>query len=109
MISPHGLSAETVAKVREVLSRFPEVEKAVLYGSRAKGSAHPGSDIDLTLFGGCLDERKIGQVDDALDDLLLPYRFDLSIFARITHPDLLDHIRRVGITLYEKAPVAARQ
>jgi uncharacterized protein len=38
---------------------------------------------------------------------LLPYRFDLSIFARITHPDLLEHIRRVGVALYEKTAEAA--
>jgi len=103
----HGLPAETVAKIREVLSRFPEVEKAVLYGSRAKGDARPGSDIDLALFGSRLDQNKVGQIDDALDDLLLPYRFDLSIFARITHPDLLEHIRRVGVALYGKTAEAA--
>lgn len=106
---PHELSADTVAKIREVLSRFPEVEKAVLYGSRAKGNARPGSDIDLTLFGSRLNQRKVGQIDDALDDLLLPYRFDLSIFDRITHSDLLDHIRRVGVALYEKTPVEVKR
>jgi predicted nucleotidyltransferase len=109
MSLPHGLSADTVAKIREVFSRFPEVEKAVLYGSRAKGNARAGSDIDLTLFGSGLDQGKVGQIDDALDDLLLPYRFDLSIFARITHSDLLDHIQRVGVVLYEKTPVEARR
>lgn len=109
MSLPHGLSADTVAKIREVFSRFPEVEKAVLYGSRAKGNARPGSDIDLTLFGSGLDQGKVGQIDDALDDLLLPYRFDLSIFARISHSDLLDHIQRVGVALYEKTPVEAKR
>ena len=81
----------------------------MLYGSRAKGNARPGSDIDLTLFGSGLDQRKVGQIDDALDDLLLPYRIDLSIFARITHSELLDHIQRVGVALYEKTPVEAKR
>lgn len=105
MNAPHGLSGETVAKIREVFSRFPEVEKAVLYGSRAKGQPKPGSDIDLTLFGSRLDRAMIGRIDDELDDLLLPYRFDLSIFADLTHADLIEHVRRVGITFYEKQPV----
>lgn len=109
MSLPHGLSADTVAQIREVFSRFPEVEKAVLYGSRAKGNARPGSDIDLALFGSRLTQRKAGQIDDALDDLLLPYRFDLSIFTRITHSDLVDHIRRVGVALYERTPVEAKR
>ena len=101
----HGLSDETVAKIRAVFARFPEVEQAVLYGSRAKGNARPGSDIDLTLFGSQLDLSLLGQIDDALDDLLLPCRFDLSLYPRLSHPDLLDHIRRVGVTFYEKTPV----
>ncbi|MGH7971437.1 MAG: nucleotidyltransferase domain-containing protein, partial [Limisphaerales bacterium] len=103
----HGLPADTVTKIREVLSRFPEVEKAVLYGSRAKGNAKPGSDIDLTLLGSRLNQRIVGQIDDTLDDLLLPYRFDLSIFARIKDAELLEHIARVGVTFYERTAVEA--
>jgi uncharacterized protein len=99
----HGLSDATVKKIREVLAGFPEVEKAVLYGSRAKGTFKPGSDIDLTLCGPALSLSLLGQIDTALDDLLLPYEMDLSLMSSITHPGLLDHIRRVGVGLYEKS------
>ena len=105
----HGLPAATVARIHEVLARHPEVERVILYGSRAKGNFKPGSDIDLTLVGDKLDPTIIARIDDELDDLLLPYRFDLAIFARITHSDLLDHIRRVGVAFYEKAPVEAKR
>jgi predicted nucleotidyltransferase len=101
----HGLSAATVTKIHEVLSRHPEVERAILYGSRAKGNFKPGSDIDLTLTGSGLDQRIRGRIDEELDDLLLPYEFDLSLFADLTHPELVDHIRRVGIVFYERTPV----
>ena len=105
----HGLSDATVKKIREVLAGFPEVEKAVLYGSRAKGTFKPGSDIDLTLYGPALSFSLLGRIDTALDDLLLPSEMDLSLVASITHPALLDHIRRVGVVLYEKnaLPVGA--
>ena len=105
----HGLSAPTVEKIHGVLSRHPEVEKAILYGSRAKGNYKNGSDIDLTLTGGGLDGGIRGQIDEELDDLLLPYEFDLSLMSSLSHPALLDHIRRVGVVLYEKSaapPVA---
>ena len=46
----HGLTSGTVDRIRSVLARFPQVEKAVLYGSRAKGNYKRGSDIDLTLY-----------------------------------------------------------
>ena len=102
----HGLPAATVAGIHEVFARYPEVERVVLYGSRAKGNFKPGSDIDLTLSGNGLDERILGRIDDALDDLLLPYQFDLSIMTKITHADLLEHIQRVGVVFYEKKPGA---
>ena len=101
----HGLSAATVEKIHGVLSRHAEVERAILYGSRAKGNFKPGSDIDLTLTGSGLDERIRGRIDEELDDLLLPYEFDLSLFADLAHPELIDHIRRVGVVFYERTPV----
>lgn len=102
----HGLSAGTVAKILGVLSRHEEVERAVLYGSRAMGNFKPGSDIDLTLIGHRLDERMRGQIEEELDDLLLPYEIDLSLLAKLTHPGLIDHIRRVGVSFYERTPAA---
>ena len=101
----HGLSDATVRKIQQVLAGFPEVEKAVLYGSRAKGNYKPGSDIDLTLFGEELDERVMSRLYWALDDLLLPYEMDLSNFTDLQHPALIDHIRRVGVVLYDKKTV----
>jgi len=104
----NGLSTDTVTKIHAVLARHPEVERAILYGSRAKGNFKPGSDIDLTLTDGGLDDRVLGQIDEELDELLLPYQFDLSIFARLTQADLLDHIQRVGVVFYEKTPAEAK-
>ncbi len=101
----HGLSTTTVAKVHGVLSRHAEVERAILYGSRAKGNFKPGSDIDLTLAGRGLDANILGRIDEELDDLLLPYEFDLSLFSELDHADLIEHIRRVGVVFYEKNPV----
>ena len=98
----HGLSDATVKKIREVLAGFPEVEKAVLYGSRAKGTFKSGSDIDLTLCGAGLTFSLLARIDTALDDLLLPYEIDLSLMSSITHPALLDHIQRMGVVLYER-------
>lgn len=98
----HGLSDSTVERIREVLSHHPEVEKAMLYGSRAKGTHQHGSDIDLTLCGKQLDHAILTRIENELDDLMLPHRIDLSLFETLTHPELIDHIRRVGVTFYER-------
>ncbi len=98
----HGLSSGTVAQIHAVLARHPQVEKALLYGSRAKGNYKRGSDIDLTLVGSELAHHDLLAIMGELDDLLLPYMIDLSLFASLKHPDLLDHIRRVGVVFYDK-------
>ena len=103
----HGLADGTVAEIQAVLAQFPEVERAVLYGSRAKGNHRPGSDIDLTLIGTGLTSKILGQIQGELEDGYLPYSFDVSLLDQITQPDLIEHIRRVGVVFYEKKAVPA--
>jgi len=60
----------------------------ILYGSRARGNYRNGSDIDLALVGKELDLTTLFKVETELDDLLLPYKIDLSIHHKIENPDL---------------------
>lgn len=42
--------AEAIAnELERALSRFPAVNLAILYGSAARGTMHPGSDVDLAV------------------------------------------------------------
>ncbi len=102
----HGLPPATVSRIVATLERFPAVERAVLFGSRAKGTHKPGSDIDLALYGDALDWREVGRLADALDDLLLPHRFSLIRHDPALDPEVAAHIARVGIPLFvrEHAP-----
>lgn len=97
-----GLKEEMLQKIRQVFSRSPEVEEVVLYGSRAKGNYKPGSDVDLTLKGTKVDLSVLNKISLELDDLLLPYTFDLSIYHHLDNTELVDHIQRVGILFYKK-------
>lgn len=98
-----GLPDKTVATIRRILAEFPAVTKAVIYGSRAKGNYKPGSDIDLTLFGDGLDLRILGQIATRLDESPIPYQVDLSIFDRLDHAGLREHIERIGMVFYADA------
>lgn len=97
-----GLSPCTVEKISTVFSQFPALEKVVLYGSRAKGNFKPGSDIDLTLHGQSLTPQLCATIAEALDELLLPYKIDLSVFQSIDNPQLREHVARVGLVFYER-------
>lgn len=97
-----GLKEITIEKICGVFAKYPQVEKAVIYGSRAKGNYKNGSDIDLTLHGGDLTLDILYKIMTEIDDLLLPYTIDLSIFRDLSDPDFIDHIQRVGLVFYEK-------
>jgi uncharacterized protein len=98
-----GLKETTIQKICDVLARYPQVKKAVLYGSRAKGNYKKSSDIDLTLLGEeDLTLNIMYGIMGEFDNLLLPYTMDLSIFRDIKDEDVIAHIKRVGIPFYEK-------
>ena len=99
----YGLKDTVVKKIQQILSDYPDVHKAILYGSRAIGNYKSGSDIDLTLEGAALTLKQLNAIANELDDLLLPYELDLSIYHQIDNPDLLEHIKRVGVAFYARA------
>lgn len=101
----YGLKSETIHAIQEVLARYPDVDKAILYGSRAIENHRVGSDIDMTLLGDKLDLTKLQKIELELDELLLPYKIDLSLHQQIQNTELLKHISRVGKVLYAKEAV----
>lgn len=100
-MSNFGLSDQEVQLLRGVLARYPAVESALVFGSRAKGTAHAHSDVDIVLTGD-VDMLLAQQLEMDFDELPLPYTFDVVVLSSITSQDLLDHIRRVGAVLYLK-------
>jgi predicted nucleotidyltransferase len=97
-----GLKEQAIDGICKVLARHPLVDKAVLYGSRAKGNYKPSSDIDLSLHGAGISFYELCAIDAELDDLLLPYTIDLLIFNTLSHVELRAHIERVGVIFYQR-------
>ena len=98
----YGLSRDIVRRVNKIFVQYEQVKEVLLYGSRAKGTFKLGSDIDLTLKGDDLNLKLLNKIGLDLDELLLPYIFDISIYNHITNKDLLGHIERVGLVFYRK-------
>ena len=108
-LNKYGLSGTDIDNIISVLKKNPRITQIILFGSRAKGTHHQGADIDLALKGENLSLNDILQASLELDELLLPYKIDLIIFERIEEQELIDHINRVGITLYSKRKQGAEQ
>lgn len=99
---PYGLTDIDILRLQELFANNDKIDKVILYGSRAKGTFKTFSDVDITLIGENLSRTDINQLSLAIDDLLLPYQFDISIFSTLKNEDLIEHINRIGITLYQK-------
>ena len=97
-----GLTENTIRRVKNIFVKYGQVEEVILYGSRAKGNYRNGSDIDLVAKGKDLNLSILHKISHEIDDLLLPYTFDLSIYQHIDNVDLLEHIRRVGKIFYKR-------
>lgn len=94
-----GLRADEEAKLLRVFDAVPELTHVILYGSRAKETHRPGSDVDLTLTG-TLSSHALLSLSNTIDDLLLPYKVDLSLMRSIDNTDLVEHIKRVGKVVF---------
>jgi predicted nucleotidyltransferase len=85
--------------VRSILRRHPEVKSATLFGSRAKGTHSDRSDVDLVVTGE-VEPLRAEAIASELDELPLPYRFEVQPLSHIHYRPLLQHIERVGILIY---------
>ncbi len=94
-----GIPEAAARSILDVFASDPRVQQVIVYGSRAKGTFRSGSDIDLCLVAPDLDFSSSARLEERLDDLLLPWKIDLSLRHQIDSPDLLEHIDRVGIPL----------
>ena len=68
-----GLPDRTINSLHEILQKHKNIEKAVIYGSRAKGNYRAGSDIDLTLFGADLNYQDLMKINYEISESTIPY------------------------------------
>ena len=97
----YGLPNITLNTLNSIFSKYSGIEQVVLYGSRAKGNYRKGSDIDLTLKTKEIFTRTdLLHISGDFDDSDIPYFVDVSIYDKLSNPDLKAHIDSVGKVLY---------
>lgn len=100
---PFGLSLTTLEKLNSIFAQHDAIDSVLIYGSRAKGNYRAGSDIDLTIKGDEISFAEFMQIEDQIDDLMLPYTVDLSQYCQLENTDLIAHIDRIGVAIYSRA------
>ena len=100
--SPFGLPPATLEKLNRVFAQHSAIASVLIYGSRAKGNYRTGSDIDLTIKGSEISFAEFMQIDNQIDDLMLPYTVDLSQYKQLNNNELIGHIDCVGVEIYAR-------
>mgnify|MGYP000998800959 CR=1 FL=1 len=98
-----GLKQEDLDYIIDAISRFEEIEKAAMFGSRAMGNSKLGSDIDIAIYGDKVDMNTVAKLKYVLDDESpMPYFFDVVDYTHLHHKGLAEHIERNGIVFYKR-------
>ncbi len=98
-----ALTPEEIRLIHGMFQRHLEIDCVRLFGSRAKGTHTPRSDVDLAVWGE-VDAIRAEAIAAELDELPLPYRFEVKPFALIQLRALREHIERLGIPVYPEEP-----
>lgn len=96
-----GLTERDMETILGIFKKHPDIKQVKIFGSRAKGNYHIGSDIDLAIVNPGLQTDTLRQLAVDFEESALPYKADIIHIPAITHPELLDHIQRVGIVIYD--------
>jgi len=96
-----GLQQGDLNEIVRILDTFPEIEEAILFGSRAKGTFKKGSDIDIAVKGTGIDDQVVTSLSYLLnEESSLPYFFDIVHLDILSEQALRAHIDRVGKRIY---------
>ncbi len=95
-----GLSERILDMLTTAIARFPQIEEAKIFGSRAMGNYKNGSDIDLAVFGSKLDADRVRKLSVMLnEELPIPHRVDVVWYEACENDELKAHIDEFGRSL----------
>lgn len=98
-----GLKEFELNYIVDAIKNFKEIEKAVIFGSRAKGNYKPGSDVDIGIYGENITFDTVSALHVMLEGKgPLPYFFDIVDYTHLNHRELKEYIDRVGKIVFEK-------
>ncbi|MNM91290.1 Nucleotidyltransferase domain protein [compost metagenome] len=94
-----NLNKELLEEIIDICKRHAEIEKVVLFGSRARGDNSPKSDIDLAIYANSNFSDFIEDMENNTRTLL---EFDFSNMRTVKDNFFIEQVNKEGIIIYEK-------
>lgn len=99
-----GIYDKSYRLMTEVFESFSEIERVILYGSRAMGNYKKGSDIDLAIVDEAVNLHTVNKLSDKLnEEIPVPYYFDVLDYNTLANAQLKKHIDKEGKLLYSRS------
>lgn len=98
-----GLTDNILSLITVQISGFSPIQKALVYGSRARGDYKHTSDIDICVLGNDLDDAQLNLLRHRLDGLAIIYKIDLLHFESISNQKIKDNILNEGICIFDRS------
>lgn len=95
-----GLKAADLRSMESAFKSLPEIESVIIFGSRALGNFKNNSDIDLCLKGLAVDYAICVKLSSKLEELPMPYLFDIVNYNNLKNFELKSHIDRYGRLIF---------
>lgn len=91
-----GLAKTHYRSMVQVFDRYPQIEKVLIFGSRAKGTAKPYSDFDLAVFAPSMSTKEFASLWSDVDDLPIIFKIDLLHWDSLSNLLLKNKILKDG-------------
>jgi predicted nucleotidyltransferase len=92
---------EKIKKIVTLIINSVDPQRVILFGSRAKGKAHKGSDIDIALEGCSVTTREFRKLKEIVDEASGLYSVDIIVLEK-TDEAFQNIVKETGVILYEK-------
>ena len=103
----YGLSERNIQTILAILGKYPEIKEVSVFGSRAMGTHHAGSDIDLAVMNEDVSYGTIRKIISDFEESTLPYFVDVVNYPELEHEELREHIKLTGKKIYDQESMMA--
>lgn len=97
-----GISKRFIDELQSYCFKNNQIDKILLFGSRARGDFHKTSDIDLAIFTKNSSHTQQNLMEDAIKEMTTPLKMDVVFMDRLTKDKLISNIKRDGVVIYEQ-------
>lgn len=97
-----GVSQRFISELQNYCLRNHQIDKVLLFGSRARGDYNKSSDIDLAIFTKNSSHTDQNLIEDDIIQMPTPLKIDIVFMDRLIKGKLISNIREEGVVIYEQ-------